>query len=113
MAVLEHYVFCNMIDLLTASRSDMRKIFPFGMFHLGGDEVYTGWSFLLPNKRQFVSMNLGCWHVATSKSGACILQLNCYIKDHLLLIGRQSCVLVPNRPNSDPVPVKLPCKDGF
>jgi hypothetical protein len=22
--------------------SDMRKIFPFGLFHLGGDEVYTG-----------------------------------------------------------------------
>jgi hypothetical protein len=30
----------NQINFLPFS--DMRKIFPFGLFHLGGDEVYTG-----------------------------------------------------------------------
>ncbi|XP_062230553.1 beta-hexosaminidase 1 [Phragmites australis] len=34
--------------------SDMRKIFPFGLFHLGGDEVYTGCWNATPHVRQWL-----------------------------------------------------------
>ncbi|KAG6395298.1 hypothetical protein SASPL_145940 [Salvia splendens] len=34
-------------DLISGILSDMKKIFPFGLFHLGGDEVNTGNTYLL------------------------------------------------------------------
>ncbi|GJM94393.1 hypothetical protein PR202_ga11033 [Eleusine coracana subsp. coracana] len=43
-------------EVISGILSDMRKIFPFGLFHLGGDEVYTGWPISLVTKT-------GCWNV--------------------------------------------------
>lgn len=61
MSVLNEHEICHSIALLTVndlpvmsqyfpaititlfSLSDMRKIFPFELFHVGGDEVNTGW----------------------------------------------------------------------
>uniref|UniRef100_A0A8I6WGU7 Beta-hexosaminidase n=1 Tax=Hordeum vulgare subsp. vulgare TaxID=112509 RepID=A0A8I6WGU7_HORVV len=39
---------------LWPSLSYMRKIFPFGLFHLGGDEVYTGCWNLTPHVKQWL-----------------------------------------------------------
>uniref|UniRef100_N1R591 beta-N-acetylhexosaminidase n=1 Tax=Aegilops tauschii TaxID=37682 RepID=N1R591_AEGTA len=41
-------------EVITGILSDMRKIFPFGLFHLGGDEVYTGCWNLTPHVKQWL-----------------------------------------------------------
>lgn len=40
------------------SVSDMKKIFPFELFHLGGDEVNTGWWKVFCPSGYFISVNL-------------------------------------------------------
>ncbi|XP_006654923.1 beta-hexosaminidase 1 [Oryza brachyantha] len=41
-------------EVISGILSDMRKIFPFGLFHLGGDEVYTGCWNTTPHVRQWL-----------------------------------------------------------
>ncbi|XP_047042852.1 beta-hexosaminidase 1-like [Lolium rigidum] len=41
-------------EVISGILSDMRKIFPFGMFHLGGDEVYTGCWNVTPHVKQWL-----------------------------------------------------------
>ncbi|WVZ95919.1 hypothetical protein U9M48_041624 [Paspalum notatum var. saurae] len=42
-------------EVISGILSDMRKIFPFGLFHLGGDEVYTGCWNVTPHVRQWLN----------------------------------------------------------
>ncbi|KAL5201981.1 hypothetical protein ABZP36_012933 [Zizania latifolia] len=48
--VSSNYTF----EVISGILSDMRKIFPFGLFHLGGDEVYTGCWNVTPHVRQWL-----------------------------------------------------------
>uniref|UniRef100_A0A0E0H8N4 Beta-hexosaminidase n=1 Tax=Oryza nivara TaxID=4536 RepID=A0A0E0H8N4_ORYNI len=41
-------------EVISGILSDMRKIFPFGLFHLGGDEVYTGCWNATPHVKQWL-----------------------------------------------------------
>ncbi|KQK07755.1 beta-hexosaminidase 1 [Brachypodium distachyon] len=41
-------------EVLSGILSDMRKIFPFGLFHLGGDEVNTGCWNITPHVKQWL-----------------------------------------------------------
>ncbi|KAL6865423.1 hypothetical protein ACP4OV_016574 [Aristida adscensionis] len=52
--VSSNFTFEVISGILSGSIPDMRKIFPFGMFHLGGDEVYTGCWNVTPHVRQWL-----------------------------------------------------------